>query len=176
MVCRLRVVGVMGSGTAAHEHRSCPVGELCARLGVHLLTGGGRGVMQAVAEAFVSVTPRKGLSIGILPGTRRGDRCEAPDGYPNPFVELPIRTHLPDRGEQGGSERSRNTINIASADAVVVLPGGAGTASEARLAREMGIPAIGFGRGQQIGLREAGTIREVEIFLREALSLDELHR
>ena len=31
---------------------------------MHLLTGGGGGTMAAVAQAFVSVRPRTGLSIG----------------------------------------------------------------------------------------------------------------
>ena len=141
---RLPIVGVMGSGEHPHEEWSDPLGRGLANLGVHLLTGGGQGVMAAVARAFTTESPRTGLSLGILPGDRHG---RAPTGYPNPFVEVAIRTHLPDRGLQGDSERSRNHLNIATAQVVVVLPGGPGTASEARLALAGGTPVIGLGGG-----------------------------
>ena len=56
---------------------------MVARLGAHLLTGGGYGVMAAAAQGFVAVADRAGLSIGIVP--RRSDgpldsRNRDPDG------------------------------------------------------------------------------------------------
>ena len=59
---RLPVVGVMGSGTKRYAERASRVGAWVARSGYHLLTGGGPGVMGAVTEAFVSVSPRAGLA------------------------------------------------------------------------------------------------------------------
>ena len=47
--------------------------------GVHLLTGGGGGVMSAVSEAFHGVPERRGLVIGVIPGLRR-----ARPGRPRP--------------------------------------------------------------------------------------------
>ena len=44
-VTRLPVVGVLGSGSVAHEERAATLGRWLADQGVHLLTGGGGGVM-----------------------------------------------------------------------------------------------------------------------------------
>lgn len=169
MVEDLKIVGVMGSGSDRREELSYPLGTMLANLGVHLLTGGGAGVMAAVAEAFTRVETRNGRSIGIIPAERGGGETGPPEGYPNPFVEIPIRTHLPVRGEAGTSRQSRNWINILSADALVILPGGAGTRSEVKLALELGRPAIGFGGGGANLVPQADGLREVEQFLREAL-------
>ena len=94
----LPVVGVMGSGRDPHTVRARRVGAWIARAGYHLLTGGGTGVMAAVTEAFVGIEGRPGRAIGILPGSAGGSGApapgEAPPGYPNPWVEIAIRTHL----------------------------------------------------------------------------------
>ena len=173
MVKRLKIVGVMGSGAERHDALALPLGALLAQMGVDLLTGGGGGVMEAVAEGFVRVENRVGRSIGVLPGRVVDAGCEAPAGYPNRFVEIVIRTHLPGRGKESGSALSRNAINIASVDAVVVLPGGDGTASEALLARQLGKAALGLGGGGQgEGISQAETLDEVQAFLRSALGLE----
>ncbi len=143
-VRRLPVVGVMGSGTQAHADKAEPLGRWLASLGVHLLTGGGAGVMAAVNRAFAETPGREGWVIGIIPGqvTPQGYRTRA--GYPNPWVEIPILTHLPLSGEQGMEPQSRNHINVLSATVVVALPGGAGTASEVRLALRYGRPVVAW--------------------------------
>ena len=46
------------------------------------------------------------------------------------FVELAVQTHLPASGGAGLSALSRNHINALTADVIVALPGGPGTASE----------------------------------------------
>ena len=94
---RLPVIGVMGSGTKRYADRASRVGAWIARSGYHLLTGGGAGVMDAVAEAFVSISPRVGLAVGILPADIGSSNHRSPVGYPNPWVELVIQTHLPSR-------------------------------------------------------------------------------
>src|SRR5262249_29516437 len=48
---RRRVVAVIGSGTTAARHAD-EVGCLIATMGFDLLTGAGRGVMEAVSRAF----------------------------------------------------------------------------------------------------------------------------
>ncbi len=101
---RLPVIGVMGSGGRRYEDRASRVGAWIARSGYHLLTGGGPGVMDAVAEAFVSVSPRAGLVVGILPADVESPSGRPPSGYPNQWVELIIQTHLSERGVHGGGE------------------------------------------------------------------------
>lgn len=128
--------------------------------------------MAAVSRAFVESPGREGLAIGVLPG----DECgEAWDGYPNPWVEIPIRTHLPLGGPRGEDSLSRNHINILSADVIVALPGGPGTASEIRLALRYGRPVVAFvDSAEDIfelprSVRIAETIEQVEAFLVEKL-------
>ena len=140
---RLPIVGVMGSGTEPHSERTVPLGEWLARRGVHLLTGGGGGVMASVSEAFWSIRDRRGSVIGVIPGDERGQVAKA--GYPNPWVEIAIRTHLSALGERGAAPDSRNHINVLSSNVLVVLPGGAGTASEVALSGRYGRPVVAFG-------------------------------
>jgi predicted Rossmann-fold nucleotide-binding protein len=152
---RRRVVAVVGSGTAADPHCE-EIGRLLATLGVDLLTGGGRGVMEAVSRAFVETSPRSGIAIGVVPASveplaaleRREETAvvyDPPGGYPNPWVELAIYTPLPDSGLEGTLRSSRNHINVLSADAIVALPGEAGTDSEIWLAVHYGVPIIAYG-------------------------------
>ena len=137
---RLPIVAVIGSGVDEHDDLAQPLGQWLAGQDVHLLTGGGSGVMEAVSRSFHSVPDRRGLVIGVLPG----EAGRSPEGYPNPWVEIPIATHLPFSGEQGTEVRSRNHINVLSADAIIVLPGGAGTAREVDLAIKYRKPLAAF--------------------------------
>ncbi|MED5376552.1 MAG: hypothetical protein VYC24_00585 [Acidobacteriota bacterium] len=137
---RLPIVAVIGSGVDDHDDLAQPLGQWLAGQDVHLLTGGGSGVMEAVSRSFHSAPDRRGLVIGVLPG----EAGRSPEGYPNPWVEIPIATHLPFSGEQGTEVRSRNHINVLSADAIIVLPGGAGTASEVDLAIKYRKPLAAF--------------------------------
>ncbi len=251
---RLPVVGVMGSGTEAHEDLAAPLGVAIARAGWHLLTGGGRGVMTAASRAFCETPGRAGLCIGVVPAAMSSaapagpaesaagpaDRLEAtgdagasgavrgpppvavggasqagastreprealaaspvrpradlpahdapcrgtdearsekapvaaagdsPPGYPNPWVELAVRTHLPFSGASGTGPDSRNHINVLSTDAVVALPGSAGTRSEIELALGYGRPLVLFDHShadsaQCIAARAAGVPVLVEL-------------
>jgi len=164
-VRRLPVVGVMGSGVEPHEELAATAGRAIAEAGCHLLTGGGGGVMEAVARAFCAVPGRRGLSLGVV---RAADASalELRDGRrvwrglgPNPWVEIPIRTHLPLSGVQGKDPLSRNSINVLSSDLVVVLPGGPGTRTELELALEFGRPVVLFlGRDGTVDGRRAGEL------------------
>ena len=130
-------------------------------MGVHLLTGGGGGVMTAVSRAFARVEDRAGLVVGVLPGGAGGGSGGAelggppPPGYPNPWVELAIRTHLAARGVAGDTPDSRNHVNVLSSDVVVALPGGAGTASEVELALRYGRPLVVLGAAGRAAERAA---------------------
>jgi uncharacterized protein (TIGR00725 family) len=141
---RLPIVGVLGSGVQAHLDRARPLGAWLAGLGVHLLTGGGGGVMRAVAEAFCGAANRRGLSLGVLPAADDDPLCSPRQGYPNPFVEIPVRTHLPLVGHRGQESLSRNHINVLTPVVLVALPGGPGTASEVALAVRYQRPIVAW--------------------------------
>jgi predicted Rossmann-fold nucleotide-binding protein len=146
------VVGVIG-GRAPNNMVTLlaeSLGRWLATQAVHLLTGGGGGVMEATSKAFCSVESRLGLVIGVLPGVPAGadwtmvrqgtEQFPAglnedydvprymvpPAGYPNPWVEIAVRTHLPLQGERGTELASRNHVNIHTSDLLVALPGAAG--------------------------------------------------
>lgn len=140
---RRLIVGVMGSGVERHDDLAAPLGRWIARGGYHLLTGGGGGVMAAVSEAFSSMTDRRGLVIGVLKGFP-GEGGRVVSATPNPWVEVPIHTHLPLSGSQGTAALSRNHVNVLTADVVVALPGGAGTRSEVELAVRYAKPIVAF--------------------------------
>lgn len=145
-----RTVGVIGSGTDEHEEIAGPLGRLLASLGVNLMTGGGRGVMTAVSRAFVAAPRTAGICIGVIPCRSERERTIPRDGYPNPFVELPVFTHLPYSGDRGKDDLSRNHIIVLSCCAIVALPGGAGTASEMELAKRYGRPVIACSRTEDL--------------------------
>jgi uncharacterized protein (TIGR00725 family) len=94
------------------------VGELLARGGATLVTGGLGGVMRAASRGAAGAG---GATIGILPGD---DALEA-----NEFVSIPIAT---------GLGVVRNLVVVTSADAVVAVGGRHGTLSEIGLALRMG--------------------------------------
>ncbi len=149
---RLPIVGVMGSGSRPYLERASPLGSWLAQYGVHLLTGGGGGVMAAVCRSFYETPNRRGLVIGILPGDESPSNPKegyAQQGYPNQWVEIPVLTHLPSSGERGTEPMSRNHINILSSDVIVALPGDAGTGSEVRLVVRYGRPVIAFVESDQ---------------------------
>ena len=139
---RLPIVGVMGSGNRPYLERSSALGCWLAECGVHLLTGGGGGVMAAVSKSFHDTPNRRGLVIGILPCD---ESPETPrDGYPNQWVEIPVLTHLPVSGAGGAELMSRNHINVLTSDVIVALPGDAGTLGEVRLAVRYERPVMAF--------------------------------
>ena len=173
---RRPVVGVMGSSTQSYADLAEPLGRWLASAGVHLLTGGGVGTMQAVSRAFADVQPRAGMVIGVLPADLPDGIAVPRAGYPNPFVEVAIFTHLPLSGIAGTDPRSRNHINILSSDVVVVLPGNEGTESEMTLAVRYKKPVVAFFGDYAVdwrppeGVPVARTLDEVERFVRAELA------
>jgi predicted Rossmann-fold nucleotide-binding protein len=172
-------VAVIGSGRDA-DAQCADAGRLIAALGFDLLTGGGRGVMEAVSRAFFETSPRQGVVIGVVPARvhpiealeqRNASDVEydLPPGYPNDWVEIAIYTHLPDSGDDGALRSSRNHINVLSADAIVAMPGREGTESEVWLARQYGVPIVGFGehpKGPPFGIAHARSVDELSAFLK----------
>lgn len=143
----MAVIGVMGSGKLPWEEFASPLGAWIAQNGHDLLTGGGQGVMLSVARAFLQTPGRSGKSMGVLPTQADAQFGFVPlEGYPNPFVELPVITPLPKR-EDGAAPGTinRNYVNILTSDVVVALPGSAGTLEEIALALQFQKPLICFG-------------------------------
>ena len=175
-VTRLPVVGVLGSGSVAHEERAATLGRWLAGQGVHLLTGGGGGVMSAVSRAFAEVPDRRGLVIGILPSATQQEASAPRQGYPNPWVEVAVLTHLPMSGPSGAEPMSRNHINVLSSSVLVALPGGAGTASEVSLALRYGRPLIAYLRARDeipdlpASVRAESDLEKVKAFVRERIA------
>jgi uncharacterized protein (TIGR00725 family) len=94
------------------------VGQLLARGGAVVITGGLGGVMRAASRGAHGVG---GATIGILPGA---DAAEA-----NEFVSIPIAT---------GLGVVRNVVVVTAADSVVAIGGRHGTLSEIGMALRMG--------------------------------------
>lgn len=94
------------------------VGNLLARAGAIVVTGGLGGVMEAASRGAVAAG---GHTIGILPGA---DPDEA-----NDYVRTPIAT---------GLGVVRNLVVVTSSDAVIAVGGRHGTLSEIGLALRMG--------------------------------------
>ncbi|MDH4282399.1 MAG: molybdenum cofactor carrier protein [Myxococcales bacterium] len=169
-----RIVGVMGSGTSADDERCGALGRWLAGEGVHLLTGGGGGVMSAVSRAFFETEGRTGLVLGVLPAAHAGSG-EAPNGYPNGWVEIPIRTHLHLSGAHGTDLASRNHVNVLSSDVLVAMPGSWGTRSEVELALRYGKPIVAYLQDRSDipqlpeGVPVHGSFEQVKAFVRRAL-------
>jgi predicted Rossmann-fold nucleotide-binding protein len=134
----------MGSGRVPWSEFAEPLGRWIAEAGDSLLTGVGQGVMLEVARAFCGVPNRRGRSIGIVPTPEDSEfGYVPPDGYPNPFIEIPIVTPLPryqPAVKPGGV--TRNYVNILSSDLVITLPGGSVTADEISLAQSFKKPMV----------------------------------
>ena len=94
------------------------VGQLLARGGAVVITGGLGGVMRAASRGAHGAG---GTTIGILPGADAADA--------NEFVSLPIAT---------GLGVVRNVVVVTAADAVVAIGGRQGTLSEIGMALRMG--------------------------------------
>lgn len=99
--------------------------------------------MASVSRAFFETRNRVGLVIGVIPGSM-DERGSSPSGYPNPWVEIPIRTHLHKSGTEGTELASRNHINVLTADVVIALPGSWGTQSEVELAVRYRRPLVAY--------------------------------
>ena len=172
MNSRLPIITVLGSGTLEYTEQAVELGHWLARIGVHLLTGGGGGIMTSVSRGFYETPDRKGKVIGILPCERDDSLCRPTRGYPNPWVEIPIITHLPLSGSEGTSFMSRNHINVLTADAAVALPGGSGTRSEIILAIQYQRPIIAYLKNEKdfpgipSTVPQVKTLEEVQVFLK----------
>ena len=171
---RTKTVGVMGSGKEEWQPYSTQVGALIAKLGFNLLTGGGRGTMTAVTKAFVETSPRRGISIGVIPTIKNEQNVFEPKpGYPNPYVELPILGPLGTYDGLDPEQLSRNHTNILTSDCIVALPGSKGTWNEISLAQRFQKTLFLFGPTEEFAqgnLSSSEDLSELESYLLETLT------
>ena len=119
-------VAVIGSATCDEKvaAQAREIGREIARRGAVLVCGGRGGVMVAACHGAKEAG---GTTVGILPGTHRGEA--------NRYVDIPIATGL---GE------ARNAVVVRTADVVIAVSGGYGTLSEIGFALKMGRPVVGL--------------------------------
>jgi uncharacterized protein (TIGR00725 family) len=151
---RQRVLAVIGASDAPRAicELSFELGREIAKRGAVLINGGRTGVME-----FAAAGARKegGHTIGIMPGY---DRNAA-----NRHIEFAIAT---------GIGEARNAVIVASADAVIALPGEGGTLAEIGFAKKFGKPIVALDSWPEIGgLSRAGNPAEaVSLALKLAAS------
>ncbi len=124
---RRPVAGVMGKGDGAGSadiRLAERLGELLARAGFVVLTGGREAGVMAAATRGAKKVPGS-LAVGVLPGS---------GGPAAKGLDVAIYT---------GLGLSRNGVNVLSSDVIIAVGrGGAGTASEVALALKAERPVI----------------------------------
>lgn len=117
-------VAVVGprSANAVQLATAEAVGRALAELGVPLLTGGRKGVMEAASRGAFNAG---GLTIGFIPDE---DWRAA-----NPYVTLPLAT---------GLGPARNVLIARSAEALIAIGGEYGTLSEMAFGMHFGKPVF----------------------------------
>lgn len=143
-------IAVCGPGQATPDEETVAVelGRQIATAGCVLVCGGLGGAMGAACRGAKGAG---GFTIGILPGYAATDA--------NPWVDYPICT---------GLGQARNTVVVATADAVIAAGGGFGTLSEIALALRLQRPVVLLGgwasvldspAGRQAVARHGGALR-----------------
>ncbi len=108
---QILVIGHNESGcTADHEKIAYDTGAQIAQSGAVLITGGLGGVMRFSSKGAKEAG---GITVGVLPQNKRGEE--------NEFCSVVLPT---------GMGYARDFLNALSADAVIIIGGGAGTLSE----------------------------------------------
>jgi uncharacterized protein (TIGR00725 family) len=130
-------VAVVGPGEATADQESLAeeVGRRLADNSAVVVCGGRGGVMAAACRGAQTAG---GTTVGILPGTDRGDA--------NQWVTIAIPTGL---GEL------RNGLVVRAADVVIAIGGNHGTLSEIALALKTGVPVIGISTFEIDGIEPA---------------------
>jgi uncharacterized protein (TIGR00725 family) len=121
---RRRQATVIGDSDAPPELCSVAeqIGEMLARLGIVVITGGRGGVMEAACRGAVRAG---GLTVGILPSSEMSDA--------NQWCSVVIPT---------GLGHARNVVNVLAGDFVIALGSSAGTLSEVCFAWINGKPIL----------------------------------
>lgn len=120
---RVSIIGGSSASTAQQSVAETVGYELASRDHT-IVCGGLTGVMRAVCRGAKRAD---GLTIGILPGSKRSAA--------NEYVDIPIVTGLGD---------ARNVLVARNGDAVIAIDGAYGTLSEIALALNADIPVVGL--------------------------------
>jgi uncharacterized protein (TIGR00725 family) len=139
MASRVTYVAVVGASRATPELEAIAerVGELLARAGAIVITGGRGGVM---AGASRGARNAGGTAIGLLPGSSRAEA--------NEWVTIALPTGL---GEL------RNGLIVRAADVLIAVGGAYGTLSEVALALAGNVPVVGLDSWAIDGIDQAQT-------------------
>ena len=137
-----KIVSVIGGRvcTAKVERLAIELGKNLAKVAEILVTGGLGGTMEAVSRGFKA---SGGLTIGILTGYNKNDA--------NNYIDIAIPS---------GLGLARNVLVVKSADAVVALPGQAGTLSEIAYCLQFNIPVISLNSWDIPGVIKVKTAEE----------------
>jgi uncharacterized protein (TIGR00725 family) len=105
-------IGLIGGSRAGKKfcEMAAEVGRLVAERGGILVCGGMAGVMEAACRGAKEAG---GLTVGIIPGSRRTDA--------NAFVDIAVAT---------GMGYTRNSLVVMNSDVVIAVDGEYGTLSE----------------------------------------------
>jgi uncharacterized protein (TIGR00725 family) len=123
---RKKIIAVIGGAETTKKNLQIAeeVGQLIARKGAILITGGMSGVMEAASRG---AKKENGLVIGIIPTI---DKNSA-----NQYVDIPIVT---------GMNQARNIIIARTCDCAIAIDGKYGTLSEIAYCLMFTIPVIGI--------------------------------
>lgn len=169
----MKTIGIIGSGKQSWKEYSQPLARWIALQNYHLLTGAGKGVMASASEAFYRVEKRKGVCVGIVPTIPHTKLGFIPkENYPNPWVEIAIKSPLPTFDGSDPQQVSRNYICVLSSDLLVALPGNKGTRNEIDLAIRFQKPLILFAPESEMldfppHLPRTSSLTEVKKFILE---------
>jgi uncharacterized protein (TIGR00725 family) len=146
-----KIVGVIGGRqcTPEVEQLAHNLGQSLAKVVGYLVSGGLSGTMMAVSSGFRA---GGGKTIGIIPSYEKGDA--------NPFIDIVIPS---------GMGLARNVLVVKTADAVVALPGEAGTLSEVAYCLQLGIPVVSLHSWDIRGVIKVDTIAEAVEQVRKIL-------
>jgi len=149
-------ISVIGSHDVSpkNDKLAYQVGQMIARVGAVLVCGGLDGAMSAAARGAKDAG---GLTVGLLPGTKKTDA--------NPYIDIALPTSI---------GYARNAIVACSADIIVALAGSHGTNSEICYGLVWGRPVIDLGGWKIKGMIKVKNVREFQKVLQKLV--DELSR
>ncbi len=148
---RKLIVAVIGGHKCNSEVEQIAqnLGKKLAKVVDYLVSGGLSGTMYHVCQGFKAAG---GTTIGIIPGYHKEEA--------NAYVDIVIPT---------GMGLARNVLVVKSADAVIALPGEAGTLSEIAYCLQFGIPVVSLNSWDIPGVIKASTVEEALERVKEAL-------
>ena len=125
-------VGIIGPNEATEEQVevAADAGAIVGRMGIAVLCGGRRGVMEGASRGAASVG---GIVIGLLP---RDD-----PGQANPFVTVAIAS---------GIGEARNAIIAQASSCLIAIGDSHGTLSEVALGLRLGKHVFGLARAAKV--------------------------